>query len=233
MRLPSPFLLLWLFILAAVTHAAPTADAEPALRSPPEPPVGPPGIPVSASLGPGPGNEMPESRPGVEPATPVTLAEATGENGSPWWTVGTPFILRARHHAGELVTEEYGRGDEDPDRWTERLTYQRLSLSRPTASDAFVALLKEQLATQGASPRLRLVRQGKTASVFGIHYAATPTREEQFSVVLVAIPDPQHPSQVHLVEYLISPARLAPEAAEVGVKRWQARFLSQASALER
>ncbi len=86
---------------------------------------------------------------------------------------------------------------------------------------------------QGASPKLRLVRQGKAASVFGIHYAATASREEQFSVVLVAIPDPRQPAQVHLVEYLISPARLAPEAAEVGVKRWQARFLSQASSLER
>lgn len=146
---------------------------------------------------------------------------------------GQTFVLAGSTHTDVVHTEEYVLQGESVDNWSQLLTYQRVRLPEPFPTDEYVMLLKRCLEQRGGAPRIRIVQQGKTASLFGIHYPATDRTPEQVALALLTIADPQRPNELHLVQYAVNPARLSLEEMELQIKRWQGRLQSQAASLVR
>ncbi|PTY05270.1 hypothetical protein DB347_17555 [Opitutaceae bacterium EW11] len=146
---------------------------------------------------------------------------------------GQTFVLTGSIHSDVVHTEEYVLQGESADNWSQLLTYQRVRLPEPFPTDEYVMLLKRCLEQRGGAPRIRIVQQGKTASLFGIHYLATDRTPEQVALALLTIADPQRPNELHLVQYAVNPARLSLEEMELQIKRWQGRLQSQAASLVR
>lgn len=173
---------------------------------------------------------------GTPPATASTSTTAEGSaiNNRP--TIqqdGLTFVLAHSTRSDSVETEEYFLEKESPESWSQMLTYQRVMLPEPLASDHYVSWLKQHLEQSPGGPRLRIVQQGKNASIFGIHYGKTANAGEQFGLALITTADPRRPNELHLIQYTINTGRIPVNEMEVLVKRWQARFQSQAASLIR
>ena len=146
---------------------------------------------------------------------------------------GSVFERVSSLRADGVETEEYVLQGETRETWTQMLTYQRITAAEPMAADQYVGLLKRHLEQVPHAPRFRVVQQGRSAAIFGVHYAAHASAEEQFGIVLVSVPDERRPNELHVIQFVVNPRRLGPEELETQVKRWQTRFQSQASAFSR
>ena len=146
---------------------------------------------------------------------------------------GLTFTLARSARADTVETEEYFLEGENAETWSQMIAYQRVALPEPVGADQYVGWLKRQLEQHGSSPRVRILQQGKSAAIFGVQYDRSENAAEQFGLALATIADPRRPNELHLIQYLVSPSRMSIEDMEVRVKRWQARFQSQAASLSR
>lgn len=146
---------------------------------------------------------------------------------------GLTFTLARSSRMDTVEIEEYFLEGENAETWSQMIAYQRIALPEPVGADQYVGWLKRQLEQRGGGPRMRIVQQGKSAAIFGVQYDRTENAAEQFGLALATIADPRRPNELHLIQYLVSPSRMSVEDMEVRVKRWQARFQSQAGSLGR
>lgn len=144
---------------------------------------------------------------------------------------GLTFVLARSSRSESTETEEYFIQGESAESWSQMITYQRLVLPDPIATDHYVIWLKKHFDQTPGGPRLKLVQQGKAASIFGVQYPKSEKSGEQFELVLVTVADPRRPNELHLIQYAINPDRVSLEEMELQVKRWQTRFQSQAASL--
>jgi len=163
-----------------------------------------------------------ETAPAVAPAAPErrTIQQ-----------FGLTFVLSRSTRSDSTETEEYFLEGESAESWSQMITYQRITLPEPLGADLYVTWLKKHFEQSPGGPRLKVVQQGKAASIFGVQYAKTDKSPEQFGLALVSVADPRRPNQLHLIQYAINPSRVSLEEMELQVKRWQARFQSQAASL--
>lgn len=176
-----------------------------------------------------------KATPPPESATPPAGTPAAVEKaGAERRTIqqyGMTFVLLRSSRQDNVETEEYFLEHESPENWSQMLTYQRVLMPEPLGADQYTTWLKRRFEESAAGPRLRTVQQGKLASIFGVQYPKTPKAEEEFCLALVTSPDAGRPNELHVVQFAINLARLPVEEMELQVKRWQARFQSQAASL--
>ena len=144
---------------------------------------------------------------------------------------GFTFVLRRSTRKETVDTEEYFLPNETPENWSQMVSYQRVQLPQPMGADLYVGWLKSQIEESSGSPRLRVVQSGKEASIFGVQYPKDGKADEQFALALVTVPDPRRPNELHLIQYSIQTQRVPVQDMELQVKRWRARFQSQAGGL--
>lgn len=146
---------------------------------------------------------------------------------------GLTYILARSTRNDSTETEEYFLQGESAASWSQMITYQRLVLAESLSTAEYVGWLKKHFEKVSGGPRLKVVQQGKAASIFGVHYGKTDTMGEQFGLALVTKADPRRPNELHLVQYAINIDRVSIEQMELQVKRWQALFQSQAASISR
>lgn len=144
---------------------------------------------------------------------------------------GSKYVLVGSSRTDSVETEEYVQEGQTKDNWTQMLTYQRVVRPEPAAADSYAVALKRHLEQIPNAPRVRSVQQSKMAAILGAHYPEIQGRPEQFSLALVIVPDSRRPNEVHVVQYVAKPQLVPPSDLELEVKRWQARFQSQAASL--
>ena len=146
---------------------------------------------------------------------------------------GSVFVLSRSTQEHGVQTEEYLLQGDTREEWTQLLTYQRIATAEPMGADQYVGLLMRHLGEAVSAPRFRVLQQGRDAAIFGVHYPAAVRSEEQFGVALVTVPDARRPSEIHVIQFAVSPQRVPPGELDLLVKRWQARFQTQAASLAR
>ena len=146
---------------------------------------------------------------------------------------GLTFILSRSTRSDSTATEEYFLQGESAESWSQMITYQRLILAEPLGAGEYVTWLKKHFEQTHGGPRLKVVRLGKAASIFGVQYDKTDTTGGQFGLVLVTVADPRRPNELHLIQYAINVNRISPEETDLQIKRWQALFQSQAESVGR
>lgn len=146
---------------------------------------------------------------------------------------GESYVLNSSQRSDVLNTEEYILAGQTPENWSQAIIYQRIAFSAPAAPDSLVGSIKKRIEEVSPRSQLRLVSQGKSASIFAVHYAKTAQQPEQVAIALAAVADPKRPNELHLIQFALRPDRLDLATMERLVKRWQARFQSQAASLNR
>lgn len=174
-----------------------------------------------------------------EPASPRTT-EGAGPTAATTATEprtlrhdGLTFVLARSTRHDSTETEEYFLQGESQESWSQMITYQRVTLPEPLGTDAYISWMKKRFEQNPGGPRLKVVQQGKTASIFGVQYPKTEKTDPQFGLALAMVADPRRPNELHIIQYVINPARVSLADMELQVKRWQTRFQSQAASLAR
>lgn len=166
------------------------------------------------------------------PSVPETSIEGT-KTSERIEQFGSVFTRIRSLKTPSVETEEYVYEGETLDGWTRLLAFQRISTAEPIGTDQYVGLLQRHIAEVPSAPRIRVVQQGAEASIFGVHYPSREPVDEQFGLVLVTRPDERRPNELHLVQLVLNPRKLKDGEMEALVRRWQARFQSQAASLTR
>jgi len=191
------------------------------------------------------GEDVPASSPVTANPPPQPAASAAGGSSGETGAVPPPeqrrtvelygmkYVLMGSSRNDSVETEEYVLENESASNWTQLLTYQRITLPEPTAADKYVMQLKRHMEQTAHAPRFKPVQQGREAALFGVHYPPTDTQPEQFGLALVTVPDSRRPNELHLIQYSAKPEKLNPAELDLQVRRWQARFQSQASSVAR
>lgn len=169
--------------------------------------------------------------PSAESAEPATRAAATETRVLRH--DGLTFLLSRSTKHDSTETEEYFLQGESQESWSQMITYQRVTLPEPVGADAYVNWMKKRFEQNTGGPRLKVVQQGKTAAIFGVQYPKMEKTEPQFGLALAMVPDLRRPNELHIIQYVINPSRVSLADMELQVKRWQARFQSQAASLLR
>ncbi len=166
----------------------------------------------------------------VVSSSPAALSDSNGVART-IQQYGLTFVLARSVRSDGVDTEEYFLKGETDATWSQMITYQRISLPEPLGADQYVTWLKRHMEQVANGPRLRVVLDGKVASIFGVHYATAEGVDGQFGLALVTRADLRRPNVLHLIQFAVNPARLSVEEMELQVKRWQARFQSQAASI--
>jgi hypothetical protein len=145
---------------------------------------------------------------------------------------GLKFVLLGSTRHDNVDTEEYLLEGETRESWSQMLTYQRVSLPEPVTADQYASVLKRHLEKFTPQPKFRVAQQGKAASIFAVHYGASSKDPEQVGLALIMLPDALRPSVLHVVHYTARLDRISAEDLDVQVKRWHARFQSQAASIK-
>lgn len=170
------------------------------------------------------------------PATTPALHEKLAEQSSGTKTLtefGQSYVLNSSQRSESLNTEEYVLQGETAENWSQAIVYQRILFATPAAPDSLVGSIKKRLEESAADAQLRLILQGRNASIFAVHYAKSAHHSEQVAIALAAVADPKRPNELHVIQFALRPERLDLATMESMVKRWQARFQSQATSLNR
>lgn len=166
----------------------------------------------------------------VRPTEPVALAPQAQRHSIQQF--GLTFLLGSSERTDSVSTEVYRLQGESAESWTQLLVYQRISLPLPLTTERYLAWLQQQLASRASPPKLRVLQQGKATSLFALHYPPHGGASEQVSLALLTIADPRRPNELHLVQFVLNPGRVNVDEMELHLRRWQARFQSQAASLE-
>lgn len=143
------------------------------------------------------------------------------------------FVCASSERNESTDTETYLLESESVDSWTEMITYQRITFAGPVRPDQFVGLLKSRFKEGQPGAGFRLVQQGRSASIFAVHYPRGASQVEQVEIALATVADPKRPNELHVVQFAVCPERLEVARMEVLIRRWQARFQSQAASLNK
>jgi hypothetical protein len=170
-----------------------------------------------------------DSPPITAPPTAGTAERAAPVPRKTFEHDGQTFELANSTTAKNVETDEYVVAGEKIADWSQVVTVQRLTMAQPTPSDEFLAYFQKRLNGEDGA-NLEILRQAKRASIFTVRFPKSEQNEEQIMICL-AFADPAKPSVLNIVQYALKPSRVSANLAEMRMKSWRDKFLTQAQAL--
>lgn len=141
---------------------------------------------------------------------------------------GQTFTLANSARNESVETDEYAVSGEKISNWTQLVTVQRLTLAKPTDTEAFVAFFKQRVGDDGAS--LDVLSHSKVASVFAVRFPKSEQNDEQVMICLAFL-ETAKPAALNIVQYAIKPTRCPLDVTTTRIKRWRDRFVAQAESM--
>ena len=161
------------------------------------------------------------------PASPIP-AETAAAAGKTIEYDSETFTLANSARNESVETDEYTVSGEKISNWTQLVTLQRLTVAKPTDTEAFVDFFRQRMGEDGAS--LDVLSHRKAASVFAVRFPKSEQNDEQVMICLAFVATGK-PSELNIVQYAIKPTRCPLDVTSARIKGWRDRFLHEAEAL--
>jgi hypothetical protein len=142
---------------------------------------------------------------------------------------GQVFELTNSTTRNNVATDEYIVAGEKITEWTQLVTVQRLTLSKPTRTDEFLAYFRKQMQAEDGSS-LEILKQSEAASVFAVRFPKSDRNDEQVMICL-AFSDSANAAILNIVQYALKPTRVSVDLAEMHLRSWRDKFVAQADEL--